>query len=143
MKKKIIILMAALIIFSCNSDKKGKPNTDTNYESNTKEINSNQQGKYQADYECEFNNDASVLQYLSGKTFRQKNGNITAKFSYDGAVLSGNMRYQWISYRTLGGYKGVVKLASLNSKNPNGAITLYVSCRENSVTDGKIVLFYN
>lgn len=143
MKKKIIILISALILFSCNSDKKEKPKTDTNYESNTKENNSNHQEKYQADYECEFKNNESVLQYLTGKTFRQKNGNITAKFSYDGAVLSGNMRYQWVSYRSMGGNKGVVKLASLNSINPNGTITLYVSCKENSVTDGKIVLLYN
>ncbi|MBL4746269.1 MAG: hypothetical protein JKY08_07855 [Flavobacteriaceae bacterium] len=143
MKKKSILLIAALLIFSCISDKKEKLNIATTKLPTVIEYNSNQQEKHQAAYECEFKNDEAVLQYLTGKTFRQKNGNITIKFSYDGAVLSGNMRYQWVSYRSMGGYKGVVKLASLNSTNPNGTITLYVSCKENSVTDGKIVLQYN
>lgn len=90
--------------------------------------------------ECIFETDNDVQQFLIGKTFREKGGSTYITFSYDGANLSGLRDYQWLSYQSLGGFKGVVKLASTSMDNPDGVLTLWVSCRENAVTDGNLVL---
>ena len=97
----------------------------------------------QSNSNCSFETDGAVLQYLVGKTFTQKDGNTQITFNTDGANLSGKKDYQWLSYETLGGFKGIVKLSSLDMNNPDGVLTLWVSCKENAVTDGKIVLLNN
>jgi len=91
---------------------------------------------------CEFRSGGDVLAYLIGKTFTQENGSIDVLFKESGALISG-LEYQWQNYESLGGYKGMVKLNCIDPSNPDGTITLWVSCRENSITDGNIVLLYN
>lgn len=93
----------------------------------------------QDDSKCIFENDKQVLSYLIGKTFRSNNGNTEIIFSSDGATVSGKL-YQWLSYETLGGFKGYVKLSATSADTPDGVLKLWVSCRENAVTDGKVVL---
>jgi hypothetical protein len=95
---------------------------------------------FKSDDNCSFNSDEDVLSYLIGKSFKQDSGNIEINFKTDGATISG-IEYQWLKYQTLGGYKGVVKLVCISPSNPDGTIQLWVSCREKSITDGKIVLF--
>jgi hypothetical protein len=95
---------------------------------------------FKSDDNCSFNSDGDVLSYLIGKTFKQDGGDIEVSFKTDGATISG-LEYQWVKYQTLGGYKGVVKLVCISPSNPDGTIQLWVSCREKSITDGKIVLF--
>jgi hypothetical protein len=95
---------------------------------------------FKSDNNCSFNSDEDVLSYLIGKSFKQDGGNIEINFKTDGATIAG-MEYQWLKYQTLGGYKGVVKLVCISPSNPDGTIQLWVSCREKSITDGKIVLF--
>lgn len=95
---------------------------------------------YKPDDNCSFNSDGAVLSYLIGKSFKQDGGDIEVNFTTDGATISG-LEYQWMTYTSLGGYKGVVKLACISPSNPNGTIKLWVSCKEKSITDGKIVLF--
>lgn len=58
-------------------------------------------------------------------------------------MISDKEEYKRQTYKSLGGYKGYVKLASTNPSHPNGTIKLWISCRENSVTDGQTVLVYN
>lgn len=106
-------------------------------------ISNDKKNDNQSNSDCSFNSDNDVLSYLIGKTFTQQGGGIEIRFSTDGAVISGKEEYQWQTYKSLGGYKGYVKLASINPSHPDGTITLWVSCRENSITDGQIVLFYN
>lgn len=96
----------------------------------------------QDDSKCVFENDNEVLSYLIGKTFRSNDKKAEINFSPDGATVSGRL-YQWLSYETLGGHKGYVKLSSTSIDNPDGVLKLWVSCRENAVTDGKVVLMYN
>jgi hypothetical protein len=106
-------------------------------------LDENQDNNNQSDSECSFYTDSDVLSYLIGKTFKQQGGGIEIQFSSDGAIISGQEEYQWQTYKSLGGYKGYVKLASINPSHPDGTIKLWVSCRENSVTDGQTVLLYN
>ena len=106
-------------------------------------INNNEESTNQSNSDCLFGSDNEVLSYLIGKTFKQQGGGIEIRFSADGAVIFGKEEYQWQTYKSLGGYKGYVKLASINSSHPDGTIKLWVSCRENSVTDGQTVLLYN
>jgi hypothetical protein len=88
-----------------------------------------------------FENDDEVLKYLLGKTFRSNSGTAQISFSSDSVTVSGK-NYQWKSHVSLGGHKGVVKLVSTSVDSPNGVLTLWVSCRENAITDGKMVLMY-
>jgi hypothetical protein len=106
-------------------------------------LDDNQESNNQSDSDCSFNMDGDVLSYLIGKTFKQQGGGIEITFSTDGAIISGQEEYQWQTYKSLGGYKGYVKLASINPSHPDGTIKLWVSCRENSVTDGQTVLLHN
>lgn len=106
-------------------------------------LDESQENNNQSNADCSFNADSDVLSYLIGKTFTQQGGSVEIRFTTDGAILSGQEEYQWQSYKSLGGYKGYVKLASLNPSHPDGTIKLWVSCRENSVTDGQTVLLYN
>jgi hypothetical protein len=121
---------------SCNCAKEARKKSDEVYN----EVLSND--SYKADENCSFESDNDVLMYLIGKSFTQDGGNIKIKFDESGATISG-VQYQWMSYTSLGGYKGKVKLSSIDPSNPDGTITLYVSCREKSITDGQIVLFLN
>ena len=77
---------------------------------------------------------------MGWKSFTQDGGTIKIRFDASGATISG-MQYQWMSYTSLGGYKGKVKLSSIDPSNPDATITLYVSCKEKSITDGQTVLF--
>lgn len=106
-------------------------------------INNSKKNTNQSNSDCSFGSDNDVLTYLIGKTFKQQGGGIEIRFSTDGAIISGKEEYQWQTYKSLGGYKGYVKLASINPSHPDGTIILWVSCRENSVTDGQTVLLYN
>jgi RNA polymerase subunit RPABC4/transcription elongation factor Spt4 len=106
-------------------------------------LNENEENDYQSNTNCSFNSGGDVLAYLIGKTFRQKGGSISIRFSTDGAIISGSEQYQWITYKSLGGQKGYVKLASINPSHPDGTIQLWVSCRDNAVTDGETVLLYD
>ncbi len=121
---------------SCECAKEARKKSDQTYEEVL------EKASYQADNDCEFQSDNDVLMYLIGKSFTQDGGSITIKFDESGANISG-LQYQWMSYTSLGGYKGKVKLSSTDPSRPNGTMTLYVSCREKSVTDGQIVLFLN
>lgn len=93
--------------------------------------------------EYSFESDEDVLRYLLGKTFRQKGGSGYIIFYSDGANLSGLKDYQWLSYETLGSFKGLVKLSSLDPNNPDGVLKLWVSCNDNAITDGSVVFLYN
>lgn len=106
-------------------------------------LNEDNESNNQSTSDCSFTNDSDVLSYLIGKTFTQQGGDMEIRFSTDGAIISRQEEYQWLSYQSLGGYKGYVKLASTNPTHPDGTIKLWVSCRENSVTDGETVLLYN
>jgi hypothetical protein len=106
-------------------------------------LNENEENNNQSNTNCSFNSGGDVLAYLIGKTFRQKGGSVSIRFSTDGAIISGSEQYQWISYQSLGGHKGYVKLASVNPSHPDGTIKLWVSCRDNTVTDGETVLLYD
>lgn len=106
-------------------------------------LNENEENDYQSNTNCSFNSGGDVLTYLIGKTFRQKGGSISIRFNTDGAIISGSEQYQWITYKSLGGQKGYVKLASINPSHPDGTIQLWVSCRDNAVTDGETVLLYD
>lgn len=106
-------------------------------------LNEDNESNNQSTSDCSFPSDNDVLSYLIGKTFTQHDGDMEIRFSTDGAMISGKEEYQWLSYHSLGGYKGYVKLASINPSHPDGTIELWVSCRENSVTDGQTVLLYN
>jgi hypothetical protein len=106
-------------------------------------LNEDNESNNQSTSDCSFTSDSDVLSYLIGKTFTQQGGDMEIRFSTDGAIISGQEEYQWLSYHSLGGYKGYVKLASTNPTHPDGTIKLWVSCRENSVTDGQTVLLYN
>lgn len=156
--KTITLFVAFTIFISCNTKQNNSENSETTFE---KYQNQTQSQENNYDYseteiiedfddeieeqtaECVFETDSDVLQYLIGKTFRQKGGGTYITFSYDGANLAGKRDYQWLSYESLGGFKGVVKLASTSMDNPDGVLTLWVSCRENAVTDGNLVLLYN
>lgn len=106
-------------------------------------LNENEENNNQSNTNCSFNSGGDVLAYLIGKTFRQKGGSVSIRFSTDGAIISESEQYQWISYQSLGGHKGYVKLASVNPSHPDGTIKLWVSCRDNTVTDGETVLLYD
>lgn len=106
-------------------------------------LNEDNESNNQSTSDCSFTSGSDVLSYLIGKTFTQQGGDMEIRFSTDGAIISGEEEYQWLSYQSLGGYKGYVKLASTNPTHPDGTIKLWVSCRENSVTDGETVLLYN
>lgn len=93
--------------------------------------------------EYNFDSDGDVLRYLLGKTFRQRGGSGYITFYSDGANLSGLKDYQWLSYETLGSFKGLVKLSSLDPNNPDGVLKLWVSCKDNAITDGSVVFLYN
>lgn len=159
MKYKLTYLIVLFIVYtSCNNKQNATENSENTFE-NYQNQSEKQENNY--DYseteitedfndeieeqtaECVFETDSDVLQYLIGKTFRQKGGGTYITFSYDGANLAGKRDYQWLSYESLGGFKGVVKLASTSMDNPDGVLTLWVSCRENAVTDGNLVLLYN
>jgi hypothetical protein len=88
-----------------------------------------------------FENDDDVLMYLLGKTFRSNKGTAQISFSSDSVTVSGK-NYHWQSHVWLGGHKGVVKLVSTSVDRPNDVLTLWVSCKENAITDGKMVLMY-
>lgn len=158
MKTRVLTLFVVLtIVASCNTKQNNSENSEINFEKYQNQ-SENQENNY--DYseteitedfndeieeqtaKCVFETDSDVLQYLIGKTFRQKGGGTYITFSYDGANLAGKRDYQWLSYESLGGFKGVVKLASTSMDNPDGVLTLWVSCRENAVTDGNLVLLY-
>ena len=119
---------------SCKCAKEARGNFDKAYD-DVMEATS-----YQADNDCKFESDNDVLTYLIGKSFTQDGGTIKIRFDASGATISG-MQYQWMSYTSLGGYKGKVKLRSIDPSNPDATITLYVSCKEKSITDGQTVLF--
>ena len=162
---KYIIIVFVILFFIANQfDKKLQKSSDSNNDSGIENSNSVQVNEttLNNDYEntgeqqgmeadntnqynsyCSFETDGAVLQYLIGKTFTQKDGNAQITFSTDGANLSGKKDYQWLSYQTLGSFKGIVKLSSLDMNNPDGVLTLWVSCKENAVTDGSIVLLNN
>lgn len=158
--KKIIFLLFIVLNFSCDKKQNSDSNEVTTPSIQTEEIISlkeneeeknEEESKIKQDFETEieqnnleiiFKNDSDVLQYLAGKTFTQKEGKTYISFSFDGANLSGQRDYQWLSYESLGGFKGVVKLSSTSMDNPDGVLTLWVSSKDNAVTDGTIVLLY-
>jgi hypothetical protein len=146
------ICMVLLLAISCvnndsNSDlntQGNKPNSSNDEDSINVTINEvkdvESYDNYKADNNCAFNVDGDVFSYLIGKSYTQVGGGIKIEFDEQGAIISG-LLYQWSSYTSLGGYKGKVKLTSIDPSNPDGSITLYVSCKEKSITDGQVVLF--
>ena len=156
--KKLILLASIFAITTVYTGCNQKIDTSDNHSENSSYNESNNQtndlpetniedtpqekttDNYTADDNCTFNSDGEVLSYLIGKAFTQDGGGIKIKFNETGALISG-LQYQWMTYTSLGGFKGKVKLSSTDPSNPDGTITLYVSCREKSITDGQTVLF--
>lgn len=127
---EIVVQYVKPIVNYQTRQKPNRDNSGSNKQNNT----------YLADENCEFATNTDVLVYLIGKSFTQKDGGIRVRFNETGAIISGK-QYMWQSYVALGGFKGKVKLSSIDPATPNVTVTLYVSCREKAITDNEIVLF--
>ena len=90
-----------------------------------------------------FSNKNDVMTYVIWKTFESKNGNISIEFSSSQATLragSSTYTYMYDNFSYLGsGYKGLVTMTELSG---DGGLKMYVSCREQMMTDNKGTILY-
>lgn len=90
-----------------------------------------------------FEDKSDVMSYVIWNSFSSKDGNIRIEFTSDQAILragSSSYTYMYDSFSYLGsGYKGSVRMTELSGE---GGLKLYVSCREDMMTDNNGTLLY-
>jgi hypothetical protein len=90
-----------------------------------------------------FSDKSDVMTYVIYKTFESKDGNIKIKFGTSKATLTAGTstyNYMYDSFSYLGsGYKGLVTMSELSG---GGGLKMYVSCKEQMMTDNNGTLLY-
>ena len=90
-----------------------------------------------------FSDKSDVMTYVIYKTFESKDGNIKIKFGTSKATLtagSNTSYYMYDQFSYMGsGYKGSITMSSLSG---DGGLKMYVSCKEQMMTDNKGTLLY-
>lgn len=146
LKGLILFLVTIFLLQSC-----GEESSSMDTENNGDQIeDENNTHSYSEDNEDDikneelfnFKSDNDVLTYLIGKRFESRNSDIYMKFETYGAEVSG-LKYQWLNHQAISKNKAVIKLASTETINPDGVITIWVDCHLNTVTDGETVLMFN
>ena len=85
-----------------------------------------------------------VMIYVLGKSFESNDGKVKLIFNTSQATLiAGNntYNYKYDKFSYLGsGYKGVIEMMELSGEL--GGLKMYVSCKEQMMTDNKGTLLY-
>ena len=90
-----------------------------------------------------FSDKSDVMTYVIYKTFESEDGNIKIEFGTSKATLtagSNTSYYMYDQFSYMGsGYKGSITMSSLSG---DGGLKMYVSCKEQMMTDNKGTLLY-
>ena len=90
-----------------------------------------------------FTSKDDVITYVIGKSFESSDGKIKLTFNTSQATLnagSSTYNYMYDKFSYLGsGYKGLIEMTELSGE---GGLKMYVSCKEQMMTDNKGTLLY-